>query len=274
MRKAVPFGALLLGLVLASTASADTTIKMKITNDVGSPKPRVSTGTMSLNADCMASRWDGEGAERARMIFRGDKDLMWVVNDARKSYQQIDKAFIDQVSGQMADANAQMKAQLEKMPPAQRAQMEAMMKKMGGGAPGAAAAKKLDYRKTAETRTINGQRCTKYETYWGDDLVSYMWVAPYSAMKLSAGDEAVFKKMADFMGRMTGSLGGPQKQDYLPMHELNGVPLLTQHLNHGKVDSETLIESVSHGPVAPGSFEVPAGYKVEAMPGAKTKERK
>lgn len=274
MRKAVPSAVLLLGLALASTASADATIRMKITRGLESQKPRVSTGVMRLNSDCMATHWEGDGSEGGRMIFRGDKDLMWVVNDGKKSYQQIDQAFFDQVSGQMADARAQMTAQLEKMPPAQRAQMEEMMKKMGGGAPGAAATKKIEYRKTAETKTIGGHKCTKYEAYWGDDLVSYVWVAPYSAMKLTPADRAVFEKMADFVTRMTGSFGPPQKQDYLPMHELNGVPLLTQQLDQGKVTSETLVESVTHGPVSAGSFDLPAGYKLETMPGAKGKGRR
>lgn len=111
--------------------------------------------------------------------------------------------------------------------------------------------------------------CTKYDIYWGEDLTSHAWVAPYSAMKLSPGDAAVFEKMAGFVEKMTSSLGKRPKQDYIPMHELNGIPLLTQELEDGKVTSETLVESVSRGPIAPGSFDLPTGYKAEPMPGVK-----
>lgn len=269
MRKAVPLGALLLGVVLVSAASADVTITIKETDGLDGKKPRVSTGAMSFNADCMSTRWEGAEREHGRVIFRGDKDVMWVVNDGKKSYQQLDKAFFDQMGAQLTDAQAQMKAQLEKMPPEQRAQAEEMMKKFGGAAAGKASAPRIDYRKTAETRVINGHKCTKYDTYLGKDLISYAWVAPYSAMKLSASDAAVFEKMAKFVEKMTSALGVSQKQDYIPMHELGGVPLLTQQVKGGKVTSETLVESVSRGPVPPGSYELPAGYKAEATPGAR-----
>ncbi len=269
MRNAHSMGVLLFGLVLATGASADVTIRIKETRGLDRKQPEVSTGTMRFNADCMASSWEGAEAEQGRMIFRGDKNLMWVVNDERKSYQQIDQALIDQMSSQMTEAQAQMKAQMEKMPPEQRAQVEEMMKKMGRGVPSGDAPQKMEYRKTGETKTIDGQPCTKYEAYWGKDLVSYVWVAPYSSMKLTESDAAVFKKMSDFMAGLTSAFGKPQKQDYIPMHELNGVPLLTQRVENGKVTSETLVESVSHGAVPSAAFDLPAGYKLQKMEGLK-----
>src|SRR4249920_3683163 len=100
MRKAAPLGVLVLGLVLVSVAAADVTIRIKETSGLDEKKPTVSTGTMSFNANCMANRWDGKG-EHSRFIFRGDKDLMWIIDDVKKSYQVIDKAFIDQTAAQI-----------------------------------------------------------------------------------------------------------------------------------------------------------------------------
>lgn len=270
MRKTVPLGVLLLGLVLASAAAADVTIRMKQTDDVGSKKPKLSTSSISFNADCMATRWEGEEADRSRVIFRADKNLMWVINDSKKTYQLIDQAFVDQMAAQVAQAKAQMQAQLAAMPPEQRAQAEKMMQQYGGAMGGAASTFKLDYRKTGETRSIDGHACTKYDTYWGKDLLSYAWVAPYSSLKLQPSDAAVWEKMSKFVEKMTSSMGlTATKKDYIPMHELNGIPLLTQELTNGKITSETLVESVSRGPIAPGSFDLPAGYKQEAMEGMK-----
>src|SRR5262249_12387924 len=200
--------------------------------------PRVSTGMMVMNASCVATRWEDADSERGRFIFRGDKDLLWVVNDGKKTYEQIDKAFVDQVAAQMTDMRAQMQEQLAKLPPEQPAQAEEMMKKFGGAMQNMGTALKLDYRKTAETRTINGQLCTRFDTYWGDDLISCAWVAPYSAMKLTPEDASAFTKMGEFVSKMTGSLGKVQKEDFIPMHELGGIPLLTQELSDGKVTKE------------------------------------
>ena len=61
-------------------------------------------------------------------IFDGGKQVLYIVDPARKTYMEMTKADVDQLSAQLQGAMAQMKAQLEKLPPAQRAQMEAMMK--------------------------------------------------------------------------------------------------------------------------------------------------
>lgn len=266
MRNLISPGILIVGVTLATAASADVTMKLKETHDLDKPKQRVSTSTLMFNATSMATRRDGADTEQSRVIFRGDKDLMWLIHDDKKSYQQIDKAMADQIAAQMEAAQAQMKAQLDQLPPDQRAKAEEMMKKYGGSMPGQGADLKLEYRKTGETRMINGQRCTKYDTYWGKDLTSYAWVAPYSALKLTPADAAVFKKMGEFAARLTGSLGKSQQRDLIPMHELGGIPLLTQQLDHGKVTSETQIESVTRSPLPAGTFDLPQGYKVQPMP--------
>ena len=263
MRNVVPSGILLLGLGLAAVASADVTIQMKKTDHLGSKKPEVSTGAMSLNSTCFATRWDGKDEAHARMIFRGDKNLMWFVNDDKKSYQQMDEATIDRLAAQMAEARAQMKARLAQMPPERRAEAEAMMKRFDTGRPSAS---KVEYRRIGATKLIGGHLCTEYDSYYDKDLQAHLWVAPYAALNVSPSDAAVFKKMGEFFGKLTGAMGGAQKQDYVPLHELNGIPLLTQDVDDGKLTAETLVESVSRAPIAASTFAVPAGYRMEAMP--------
>ena len=260
MRSLVPLGILLLGLGLATVASADVTIRMKETRNPGAKKPEVSTGSMMFNANCLASRWDAK--DRNRMIFRGDKGLLWIIDDAKKSYQEVDKATIDQMAEQMAGARSRMQERLAQLPPEQRAQAEAMMKKYNS-APNTS---RVDYRKMGQTRVINGQLCTLYDHYSGKELEAHLWVAPYSALRLSPSDGAVFQKMGEFTEKLTTSIGGSRKQDYIPMHELGGIPLFTQNVSNGKVTAESQVESVSRAPILPGSFDLPAGYKAQPMP--------
>lgn len=262
MRTSLPLGILVLGLGFATAASADVTIRMKETRNPGSKNPEVSTGSMTFNANCLASRWDAK--DRNRMIFRGDKSLLWIIDDGKKSYEQFDKATIDQMADQMAGARSQMEARLAKLPPEQRAQAEAMMKKYNR-APGSSESR-TDYRKMGLTRVINGQLCTLYDHYSGKELEAHLWVAPYAALRLSPGDGAVFQKMGEFTEKLTTSMGGSRKQDYIPLHELGGIPLFTQSLSNGKVTSESQVESVTRAPIPPGSFDLPAGYKAQPMP--------
>jgi len=254
-------------LLLAPVASADVIVKVRETTDLGAKTPKVSTGSWIVGADRLAIRWDDPPeAGHGRFIFRGDKELIWVVDDRTKSYEQIDQAFLDQMTAQVTAMKSEMQAQLDKLPADQRAQAEEMMKKYGGGMQDVAAALKPDYRKTSESKVIDGHACTKYDVYWGDDLTAHAWVAPYAALNLSEKDGAVFDKMSAFFARLTGPLASMRKTEYFPLHELAGVPLLSQEIEGGKVTGETHVESVARGAAPGGCFDIPAGYKLKPMP--------
>lgn len=271
--RTIPAAIVLSALLLARVASADVILRMRETADLGSKKPRVSTGSWVLGADRLAIRWDDPSvAGHGGFIFRGDKELIWVVDDRTKSYEQIDKAFIEQMSAQVSAAKAEMQARIEQMPADQRAQAEEMMKKFAGGMQDAIADMKPDYRKTAESKVINGHACTKYDVYAGGDLASHAWVAPYADLGLTEKDGAVFERMGDFVARLTGPMASMQKQDYIPMHELGGVPLLSQDVDGDQVTTETQVESVTRGAPPAGCFDVPAGYRLKPMPAASHKK--
>lgn len=244
----------------ATAASADVVIKIKETES-----KKVSTGEWVFGSDQLSMRWDDPDATHGGVVFDAGKDVLYVIDDKKKSYKQIDKAFVDQTAGQVNAAKAEMEAQIAKLPADQRAKAEEMMKKYAAQMQATTPETKQEYRKTSETKVINGTTCTKYDSYWGDELEAHLWVAPYSALKLTESDGAVFEKMGEFTERLTSALGSVKKHDYIPMHELKGVPLLTQEVEDGKVTRETVVESVTHEAAPPGVYSVPAGYKLEPM---------
>ena len=262
MTRAIPI-ALLCAVTLAGAASADVVIKIKETDNPESKKPHVDTGAWVFGADQLAMRWDDPDDAHGGVIFLADKDVLYVLNDRKKSYQQIDKAFVDQFAGQMTAARAQMQAQIAQLPADQRAKAEEMMKKYAVRMSGEPT--KTEYRKTAATKVINGSTCTEYDAYDGDTLQRHLWVAPYADLHLTESDGAVFQKMGEFADRLTGALGSVRKHDYIPLHELKGVPLLTQEVEDGKITRETVVESVTRADAPAGVYTVPAEYKLEPM---------
>src|SRR5580700_10156389 len=73
------------------------------------------------------------------VIFRGDLNRLWSIDAQKRTYTEMTAETMQQMAGQMAGASAQlaaamaqMQAQLSKLPPEQRAQMEAMMAGRGG----------------------------------------------------------------------------------------------------------------------------------------------
>ena len=260
-------------LLLAPVASADVILKMRETTDLDGKKPKVSTGAWIIGADRMSIRWDDAPAEgHGGFIFRGDQELIWVVDDRTKSYEQVDKAVLDQMSAQLTAVKAEMQARIDQLPADERAQAEEMMKKYAGDVQDVAPVLEPDYRKTSESKVIDGHTCTKYDVYSGDDLTSHAWVAPYADLGLSEKDGAVFQKMGEFVARLSGPMASMKRRDYIPMHELGGVPLLSQDVEDGKVTRETRIDSVTRAAAPAGSFEVPAGYKLRAVPTAAHKK--
>src|SRR3977135_1915253 len=118
------------------------------------------TSQIQIEKDRMRAETVGQAGEKQTVVFDGIKQVLWIINDSRKSYNEMTKADVDRMGGQMSDAMARMQEQLKGLPPEQRAQIEALMK--GRGMPGAAAAPaKTVYRKTG-TDKVGAWTCDKY----------------------------------------------------------------------------------------------------------------
>lgn len=126
------------------------------------------------------------------MIFDGGKQVLYFVDPARKTYTEMTKADVDRVSAQLQGAMAQMQAQLEKLPPAQRAQMEAMMK---GGV------KAVALQPTGSDK-VGSWTCDKYDlTQDGQKFGEVCMVNP-TTLGFGATDFDVMRQMGAFYSAM------------------------------------------------------------------------
>src|SRR4051812_30505250 len=103
-----------------------------------------STQTSQVQIDRNRMRAEIGGANRRVVIFDGTRQLLWLIDEDKKTYNELTKADVDRLGGQVQDAMAMVQAQLANMPPAQRAQLEALMKGRGMAA---LTAQKTEYRK-------------------------------------------------------------------------------------------------------------------------------
>lgn len=250
-----------------SPARADLTIRISS----GQPAAKVRDhASMYATADQLAMVWQpGADAKRgSHIIFHAGRQTMWIIDDADKSYLAMDKATVDQMGQQMNEAMTRMKAVLDQMPPEQRKMMEKQMGQMMGAGDGKPSELKIT--RAAESRTVSGLPCTRYDAALDGTVNSHLWVTPYERAKLRKEDMAVFVKMADFFKSMTSQFSKYMKaQDnpFMASDQIDGVPILTQQVDRdGKVTQETLIETISHDAAPPGVFEVPKGYKQKDLP--------
>lgn len=247
--------------LVSGTAWADVTMMMSRKDLTKSDAPLVN-GRTSLTAEKALSSWDPEkeGGEGTHVIYRGDKQVIWVLTDKDKKYTEISKADVDQMGAQIDDSMAKMKKEMEGMPADQRAMMEKMMAKMGGG--GKAPVRVV--KKTDDSKTINGFPCTRYLVSLDGKASSEIWATPYEKFNVKAADMKVLEDMMKMFESLTSRFQGmgSRSKGMVNGDGVDGVPIQTTMFDRsGKPVDVTTVESVTRDAVPAADFELPAGCK-------------
>ncbi len=186
-------------------------------------------------------------------IFDGGKQVLYIVDPARKTYMEMTKADVDRLSAQMQGSMAQMKAQLEKLPPAQRTQMEAMMKG-------------VQHTRTGSD-TVGRWTCDKYDLTQGGQKIGEVCSVNLATLGFSATDFDVMRQMGAFYSTMaplmptqlTGVSGiDPGGSDF-PVKTVMMVPGGTMTTEVVEAGRQTFPDSL---------FAVPAGFTKQDIVGA------
>lgn len=243
--------AVLLLTVGASTAGAQSgiLIAQKVSGPGGD-----STTQVQMDKTRMRTEMAGPSGSKQVLVFDGDRQVLLMINQERKSYSEITKADVDRLGGQMQDMMA-------KIPPEMRAKMEAMMK--GRGMPGAPV--KTVYKPAGTDKTAKWA-CDKYEGYQNTEKVSEICTVAPGALGLTADDFAVAQQLAAFFktlmpqaaGQMFG-LGKIEEQGF------SGIPIKSTFTIGGRTTT-TEVTDVSRQTFSDGVFAAPAGFRKEASP--------
>lgn len=215
----------------------------------------------------IASKGMGSQGE---MIFRGDRREMVVVDHEKRTYHLIDEAAVDQIAGQLSDANRMMQEALKNVPEDKRAMIEQMMKQKMPAAQAPAERPKSELKKTSERADKNGYPCVKYEVLRGGQKIRELWVTDWSNVEGGSDVVGAFEDMAGFFRELMDSMpsfggqGGPDFGDpaFEHMKELGGFPVVTREFgDDGSLEGETVLRSAKRQTIDPDAFEPPSGYK-------------
>lgn len=155
---------------------------------------RVTSGgaplTVRLQIEATRTRTEMAGPNGVMnvTIFDGGKQVLYIVDPASKTYMEMTKADVDRLGAQMQGSIAQMQAQLEKMPPAQRAQMEAMMKGVQQTRTG--------------SDTVGRWTCDKYDLTQGGQKIGEVCSVNLATLGFGARDFDVMRQMGAFYSAM------------------------------------------------------------------------
>jgi hypothetical protein len=205
--------------------------------------------------------------DEAAFVFDGPKQIARLINVSKKTYMELTKADVDRMKAQMDAAMAQMQQQLRGLPPEQRAMVEQMMRGRGM-ANAAMAAPKVDYRQTGSDK-VGQWTCTKYEGSVSGQKTTEVCTVDPKDFGLTAADFEAARQLSEFLKTMM-----PQMQDSAfvngtPQGEgFSGVPVRRTSFRNGAVDTVTEVTETRRQAFPASTFEVPAGFRKEAMPGA------
>ena len=152
---------------------------------------------MRIAATRMRTEMAGPNGVLNVTIFDGGKQVLYIVDPTRKTYVEMTKADVDRMGAQVQGAMAKMQAQLEKLPPAQRAQMEAMMK--GGGAIAAL--------RTGSDK-VGRWTCDKYDVTLNGQKIGEVCNVDPTALGFAATDFDVMRQMGAFYSGMAPQMAG------------------------------------------------------------------
>jgi hypothetical protein len=203
---------------------------------------------------------DGDG--RATLIKDG---TLFIIDDAEKSYVAVDKATLDQLAKKVGAAMAQMKEQLAKLPPEQRAQMEQMVPGMSGG-DGKWTVEAFD---TGKSDQVDGRACRIWDIKRNGELDDQICVVPYSALPGKENFQVIFANFAKVFEEMAKSvpmLAGMMSNEFGAQAKVNGFPVRSRGYENGTLgDSEQLMKVWREEVIPASMFEIPAGYKRKQM---------
>jgi GLPGLI family protein len=204
------------------------------------------------------------GNDNRVTIMRLDREVMWMLDTKKKTYQEMTFAQLEQMAKKVAgnmqssrqadEARTEMERELANMPEEQRKMVEKMM---GGKIPGMGSSASIEVDKTNESRTINGYNCKKYVIRSGDETISTLWVtkdirefAPY------AEDWKEFSRRLGSLQQMAKGMGEA-------FAKIDGFTVQSSTKIMGIEVTSTLKRFERAAPAA-SEFEIPAGYKKEA----------
>ncbi len=249
---------ILLAAGLAHVASAGVYVET-VSNNL---KTNTSRLAQKIYVQGGSGRFEDE--EGRASIIKGD--TIYVIDQADKSYVVLDKATMEQLGKQVGAAMEQMKEQLAKMPPEQRAQIEQMMGIQSGAGAGGWTMDAVD---TGKSDKVEGRACKVWDIKINDQPDHQVCVVPYSSLPGTEDFKSVFEKFAkvfEDMAMNLPQLSGAMNNQMSALRKVNGYPMRTRSYENGRLAPEEQVVKVWREQAIPASmFEVPAGFRQKQM---------
>lgn len=226
-------------------------------------RPGTETATMYLGKDRMRTETKGGGGDHV-FIFRGDRELFWMVDTKKRSYVEISREDLKKLKAMMDKAMKKYEEQMKNLPPEQRQMVESMMKDKIPQKP-----PQTRYKKVDSGIPVGRWTCDLYDGYQGQEKIEEVWTAEAGQFDLHPEELQVFDEVRGFMEEFSKQplpffrIGKEQEGKG---SDFSGVPVRMISYSEGKKQERMELLDVQRKDVDPSLFELPEGLKREAIP--------
>ncbi len=241
----------------AAHAGVDLTTELSDMSAAAAQSRPPNPGRILLDGNRLRMELTRPDGRHAVLIFRGDRNVMWSLDEKHRTYTEVDRARMQALVAQSDATRKQMEKDFDKVPPEKRMEM---LRLLAQGAP----KKKREpptIRPTGRTDKVGGVPCHEVEVLRDGEKRREVCVADWTAAGVTKEDLAALRDLNEFEDDTVGTVGGRAQDDALELFEmLDGLPVRVRTFRAGQPRTELRVVKVAREAIAPSLFEVPAGY--------------
>jgi hypothetical protein len=206
-----------------------------------------------------------EVGDNVVMFLTAGGNRMVMIDKANNEFREMDQASMEAMGQQLSNAMSQVESLLKNLPPAQREQVEALLK--GKTASGAPAIEPVVFASRGPG-TVSGFKCTRYEGARRGEKVLELCASTLSDVKLGAQEFQVLEKMREFTTSMMKAvkstpLAGMMESTGITQAGIEGYPVQSITFQNGKPVSREQVKGIVEASFTDADFSTGTAKKVD-----------
>jgi hypothetical protein len=243
---------LLTALLPAPPGQADTTLRLAGSRDAANAVIQVKGNRVRL----------APATRPVYVIYDKTRNLAVYVDTYRKTYTEIDQASLDRYTGMVSAMRGQFQAQLQLLPPAQRAMLEERMGNLAGIPEGGLPDLDKLHTVARGKRIVGGFHCQLHQILEEKQVVGDICLSSAAEAGVSPDDFATLTAMMDFLRHAASTArqltGGLTESTRLLFSGLQGVPVAARDYQNRQ---QFIVAGVSRQPLNSDLFNGYQGYR-------------
>ena len=260
--------------VAAAPCLAGVVYEIEVT-DHGQSEPKTHQQTITAEGKLISITVKAAGRADDRVIFRGDRGEMLVIDNTDRSFSSLDRAMIEGLASQVSSALEQAQKALENVPEEQRAMLKGLLE--ANMPAGAQAKPEVVIEKTGVTGSHLDHPTRQVLVHVDGKKRHELWVTPWQEIAYGEPIEDTFLELSEFFrtmmeaisevnGGVTPRIAGAEDNVFEYMIQLEGFPVVSRSFgDDGELTGESSLRSSKRMTLDADAFEPPAGYKRRQM---------